>query len=317
MSALKMPSDNNFENAVSLETLAKQDLKKTSLSKKGMGRLLFWELIERTRAIMHRKLPDISQYKNTGKGTLLICGGGPSLADELKTIRKLSKKAKVLSCNKTHDYLLKRKIKSDYTCLLDPKEWVKDYVANPVRRTRYLVAGQCHPMVFDKLKNYNVILWHGGVDYYGEEFPTKILQKEFPERAWQTIAGGTTVGLRSVLVGYLLGYRDFRLFGFDSSLREDKAHAYHKPKPYDAREGEVILQSKLGKETFKTNSHMARQCMDFEHMIEKIAGFIKAKRFDPIELKVYGTGLLPSLASGYGLHADPEMNMKWCGRVGA
>ena len=301
-------------SALTLKTLANAPIKQTSLSKKGTGRLLFWELIERTREVMKRNLPDISEYANYSKGTLLICGGAPSLADELKTIRKLSKKAKILSCNKTHDYLLARKIKSDYSCLLDPKEWVADYVQKPHKKCKYLVAGQCHPTVFDNLRSSNVILWHAGVDYYGEEFPTKILSLEYPQRNWQTIAGGTTVGLRSVLVGYLLGYRDFRLFGFDSSLRKDKAHAYSKPKPFDAREGEIMLQSKLGTETFKTNSHMARQCIDFEHMIEKIAGFIKAKKFDPINIKVYGTGLLPSLASGYGLHADSQMNLKWCGK---
>ena len=304
-------------STVTLETLAKTNLKETSLQKKGQGRLLFWEMVERTRKVMKRNLPDIFEYQNTGKGTLLICGGGPSLADELKTIRKLSKKAKILACNKTHDYLIGRKIKPDYACLLDPKEWVKDYVQNPHRKGKYLVAGQCHPKVFDNLKGSEVILWHAGVDYFGEEYPSKILYEEFRNRAWKVVPGPTRVGLRSVLVGYLLGYRDFRLFGFDSSLREDKAHAYSKPKPPDAREGEVALKSKLGKEIFKTNSHMAKQCLDFEALLEKIGELIQMKAFDPINIQVYGEGLLPSLAAGYGLHADADMNLKWCGKEAA
>eukprot|EP01050_Picozoa_sp_SAG11_P004820 SAG11_NODE_318_length_10823_cov_79.807068_3_plen_311_part_00 len=309
--------EDSVVSAVSLETLAKTPLNKTSLQKKGTGRLLFWELIERTRNIMQRNLPDISYLKNYSKGTLLVCGGAPSLANELKTIKKLTKTSKVLTCNKTHDYFLKHKIVSDYCCLLDPKEWVADYVKKRHKKTKYLVAGQCHPKVFDKLKKANVVLWHAGVDYYGEEYPTKILANEFSDKDWQIIAGGTTVGLRSILVGYLMGYRDFRLFGFDSSLTDDKAHAYDKPKPYDAKEGEIMLQSKLGNEKFLTNSHMAKQCLDFEHMLEKIGGFIRTKKFDPINIQVYGTGLLPSLAAGYGLHSDPKMNMKWCGREAA
>ena len=304
-------------SAVTLETLAKTSLQETSLSKKSSGRLLFWEMIERTRHVMTRRLPDLSQFERSEKGTLLICGGGPSLADDLKTIRKMHKKAKILACNKTHDWLMGKRIKPDYACLLDPKEWVADYIKKPHRKGRYLVAGQCHPKVFDNLSKQSVILWHAGVDYYGEEWPTKILSKEYPRRFWKTVAGGTTVGLRSILVGYLLGFRDFRLFGFDSSLRADKAHAYNKPKPYDAREGDVILQSIRGKETFKTNSHMAKQCLDFEHMLEKIGKMMKAKQFEAVNITVHGSGLLPSLASGYGLHADPEMNLKWCGRVAA
>ena len=304
-------------SALTIETLAKTPLKETSLQKKGTGRLLFWEMIERTRAIMKRNLPDLVEYQNTEKGTLLICGGGPSLADDLATIRKMSKKAKILACNKTHDYLVARKIKPDYGCLLDPKEWVADYVQKPHKKGKYLVAGQCHPTVFDNLRSSNVILWHAGVDYYGEEYPSKVLYEEFANRTWKVVPGPTTVGLRSLLVGYLLGFRDFRLFGFDSSLRNDKAHAYNKPKPPDAREGDVALQSKLGKEMFKTNSHMAKQCMDFESLLEKIGELIQMKAFDPIKIEVHGTGLLPSLAAGYGLHAKPEINLKWCGKEAA
>ena len=60
-------------STVTLETLAKTNLKETSLQKKGQGRLLFWEMVERTRKVMKRNLPDIFEYQNTGKGTLLIC----------------------------------------------------------------------------------------------------------------------------------------------------------------------------------------------------------------------------------------------------
>ena len=300
-----------------LKTLADHNIRQTNLGKKATGRLPFWELIERTRAVMARELPDISEIENSEKGRLLICGGGPSLNDTLKDIRRLSKKSKILACNKTHDWLLQKGIKSDYGCLLDPKDWVADYIKKPQKKCTYLVANQCHPLVFDHLKKANVVLWNAGVDYYNEEWPTKILRHEYPDRLWKVVPGPTTVGLRAVLVGYLLGFRDFHLFGFDSSLRDNKAHAYAKPKPPDAKEGQIVLQSKIGKEIFLTNSHMAKQCMDFEELLEKIGDFMKRKIFNPVDITVHGSGLLPSLAAGYGLHADTTMNLKWCGKKAA
>jgi len=285
---------------------------------KATGRLPFWELIERTRAVMDRELVDISEIENTGTGKLLICGGGPSLHDTLKTIRKMSKKSKVLGCNKTHDWLLKKGIKPDYACLLDPKDWVADYIKKPHKNCTYLIANQCHPDVFDSLADFNVVLWHAGEDYYNEEWPTKILKQEYQDRIWKVVPGATTVGLRAILVGYLLGYRDFQLFGFDSSLNKDgQAHAYAKPKPPDAKEGQMALQSKIGTEVFTTNSHMAKQCTDFVEMVEKIGDFMERRIFEPVNITVHGSGLLPSLAAGYGLHADKNMNLRWCGKEAA
>ncbi len=300
-----------------LKTLADHSVRQTQLGRKSSGRLLFWEMIERTRSIMARQLPDISQLENSQKGRLLICGGGPSLNDTLKTIKRLGKKGKILACNKTHDWLLHKGITPDYGCLLDPKQWVAEYIQKPQKNTTYLVAGQCHPLVFDALRKANVVLWHAGVDYYTVEWPTEILKNEFANRDWKVVPGPTTVGLRAVLVGYLLGFREFHLFGFDSSLTNNKAHAYAKPKPPDAKEGQIVLQSKVGKETFMTNSHMAKQCMDFEDLLEKIGDFMKRKIFQPIDITVHGSGLLPSLAAGYGLHADDAMNLKWCGQKAA
>ena len=66
-----------------------------------------------------------------------------------------------------------------------------------------------------------------------------------------------------------------------------------------------------------TNSHMARQCLDFEQLLDKIVSFVKVKAFDPVNITVHGKGLLPSLAAGYGIHADKELNLKWCGKEAA
>ena len=94
-------------------------------------------------------------------------------------------------------------------------------------------------------------------------------------------------------------------------------HAYPKPRPTDADEGVVTLTTKKGSFQFFTNSHMSRQALDFEDMCEQIADRVRKRHWEPIDIRVYGQGLLPAYAASIGLHADPLMNQKYCGKEAA
>ncbi len=102
----------------------------------------------------------------------------------------------------------------------------------------------------------------------------------------------------------------------DSSLAANEngelaLHAYPKDPPKDAEYGTVTLHSKAGAFPFKTNSHMARQVLDFEDLIEQIGEHVKKRKWEPIDIRIYGSGLLPAYAASIGLHADPEMCRKY------
>jgi hypothetical protein len=283
----------------------------------GEGRIDFIEYMARVHAAMARDVPSLATLKETQPGgTLLICGGGPSIGDlaQLKKIRALMKKGgKVWAVNKTHDFLLTKGITPWAACLLDPMPWVAGYIQKPQRNTIYAVASQCDAAVFDALKQARVYLWHAGVDYFGQGYPVDVMESTYKGRDWLVIPGPTTVGLRSVLVGYALGFRHFHLFGLDSSMRvandnSSALHAYEKQKPADAAEGWVTLKSKTAKnqttaQRFYTNSHMARQALDFEEMVENIGGMVKRGTMQPITLTVHGDGLIPALADCYGWRA--------------
>ena len=72
----------------------------------------------------------------------------------------------MLAVNKSHDWLLRRGLRCDYATLLDPKDWVADYInldlaAAKVTKKRagkfwappkYLIARQCHDLVLEKFK---------------------------------------------------------------------------------------------------------------------------------------------------------------------
>ncbi|MBL8643419.1 MAG: DUF115 domain-containing protein [Rhodospirillaceae bacterium] len=283
----------------------------------GAGRIDLVEYLSRVHNAMQRDLPSLADLRDSQRGgTLLICGGGPSIGDvvQIKAIRALAKKgAKVWAVNKTHDFLLTKGITPWAACLLDPMPWVAGYIRKPQKNTIYAVASQCDAGVFDALKRANVYVWHAGVDYGGQGYPVSVLEAQYPGRDWLVVPGPTTVGLRSVLVGYALGFRHFHLFGLDSSMRvatgnadqaAAKLHAYAKPKPADAPEGWVTLRASGADRNFFTNAHMARQALDFEETVENIGAMVKSGAMEPMTLAVHGEGLLPTLAGCYGWHVD-------------
>ena len=54
------------------------------------------------------------------------------------------------------------------------------------------------------------------------------------------IGGGTSVGLRTIFLGYVLGYRTFHLHGNDASFRGLETHAY-----WDRRWGDWVERSSI------------------------------------------------------------------------
>ena len=167
----------------------------------------------------------------TRPATLIIAAGGPSLANNLGELRKLVKRgAKVIAVNKTHDYLVKRGIPVDYAALLDPKDWVADYIdptlkeSRSVRKemgrgwvdTKYLIASQCHDLTINKFKRRkDSYLYHAAAGL-GEK---DVLKNEFKGQPWICITGGSVIGLRAINLGYGLGFRKFHTFGLDGSAR--------------------------------------------------------------------------------------------------
>lgn len=294
------------------------------------GRLLYWEYADRTRKSMKWDIRSLAYLRNQWHGrALIICGGGPSLRADLPKIRELQRQGGyVLTVNKTHDYFLNLPDEMGGPIIpwahmmLDPMPWVGSYVAKPHPHVKYFIASSCDPMVSRRLKfnGGEVYLYHAGADFYGAEMPTPILRGEFPNKPWLVVVGPTTVSLRAVVLGYELGFRPFHLFGVDSSMAqvggadgEMKLHAYPKDRPTDADEGFVSLNTPGGKYEYFTNSHMSRQALDFQDLIESIGERVTKGIWEMIDVRVYGRGLLPAYAATIGLHGEHEQNVEYGG----
>lgn len=279
------------------------------LLESGGGRIDRAEVRRRAGLAMARGLPTFQACIARAK-TWAIVGGGPSISRSIGAIRTLKRQgANVISVNKSHDWLLEQGIVPWGHVLLDPKEWVAGYVRRPRKDVRYFLASQCHDDTFDALKDYPVFLWHAGQDFAEGPEPNCYLRECWPRDPWFVVPGGTTVGLRAVQLGHALGAERFHLFGFDSSRAGGRLHAYMKDEAVDAESGTLALRFRGKKYVFDTNSHMARQQMDFDKFIEDMpkhfaAGALRRE----FALTVHGEGLLPFFAAMIGLHADPLCN---------
>jgi hypothetical protein len=277
--------------------------------KAGGGRIDRDEVRRRAGAAMMRSLPTFRDCAQASR-TWAIVGGGPSITGEIAAIRALKRQgAVIVSVNKSHDWLLEQGIVPWGHVLLDPKAWVAGYVQRPRKDVRYFVASQCHDETFEALKGYPVFLWHAGQDFDDGPEPNTYLREKWPRRPWFVVPGATTVGLRGVQLGHVMGADRFHLFGLDSSRADGRMHAYAKDEAPDAPSGTLALKYRGRKYVFDTNAHMARQQMDFDKFIEDLpanraAGLVRGA----FELTVHGRGLLPFFAAMIGLHADPACN---------
>lgn len=279
------------------------------------GRIDRDEVRARCGRAMQRNLPTDMHCINTSRQWAVI-GGGPSINGEVHTIRRLKRAGvNIVTVNKSHDWALEHGIVPWAQILLDPKEWVADYVKRPRKDVRYFVSSQCHDSVFDRLKDYPVFLWHAGQDFEdGNREPDNFLREHYPAAkgySWRVVPGPTTVGLRAMFLGHNMipGADVFHMLGMDSSGDGQRMHGYDKPPPPDSRPGDELVLHNGRVFKFPTNTHMSRQFQDFRDLMDKLKGHYEAKRIrKSFRMKFYGSGLLPFYAAKLGLHAEPECN---------
>lgn len=221
-----------------------------------------------------RDVPGIKEQRPRDR-PLVIVAGGPSMASNLPWIfKQQAEGAIVWALNGAHDYLIDRGIVPDAMVMLDSRaECVDAFLSRPRSWVTYLIATQCDPAAFERLADFHVMKWTGW--YWGVE----TLDKHW-------IGGGATVGLKALALAYVRGYRDIRLFGYDSSYTDDgRDHAYPQPMNANDLRVDVVVRGRK----FVAARWMVKQVTEFLAMSAVLtrAG---------CEIRVYGDGLLPHAA---------------------
>jgi len=153
---------------------------------------------------------------------VVIVGGGPSIKDEIETIRAFAEAgAYVLAVNAASKFLSANGITVDAQFILDPQQATSTLVDR--RAKDHLFASQVHPDTMDAVPRATVVhLLTEGIE--------TCLPKDRLERGdFAVIGGGVSGGNSAICAAYALGYRNIHLFGLDSSHADDKSHAYPQP----------------------------------------------------------------------------------------
>ena len=206
-------------------------------------------------------------------GIAVLCGSGPSLEDHLEEIKEWqSKGAKVFAMNGAASYLHTFGIVPDYQVIIDARKETADLVG-PAKE--HLFGSQVHPECFEKMPTARV--WHLQIGNIEDHFP------EYDD-GYVLIGGAASVGNTATCLAYAMGYRNLQIYGYDSSFRDDKSHAFHQK----MNDGDPRAWVKFCGKDYLTSLTMKLQA-------EKFQATARALKHGGCHIEVHGTGLLPDM----------------------
>lgn len=219
--------------------------------------------LEHLKGAMARGLPMIEGPSPVvRRETLVICGNGPSLARSTGELKRLAKAGhKIVACNNAYEFLKRRGVPVWAQAAMDASPNTARYFEHrdPIG---YILCSLCHPDVFDAVKGRQVLLWH---TQHSDECDRAAFEA-FPGQPIYVIAGGCTIALRMIHVGYTMGFRAFRLFGVDSCFEGDRQYAA----PRHVYEG--VIKTRIGGpggKEFQTSPQMQEQVLSFQQLIKR------------------------------------------------
>lgn len=259
------------------------------------------ELERRTETILKLGLPGLHEMADLYRGQrALICGSGPSANADYVSERQASG-ARVFAVNTSHDWLIERGVTPDFAVMLDPNRRCADYMT-PNRRVTYILSTGCDKATWIRFLSLGI----RPLSFVPIMTDTnaETIAAAYPGRDICLIAGGTTVGMRTVHVCGWMGFQEIELHGFDSCYApgfdgSTKTGLYAKDKPstyHDARE--ITLASQKTGECFTciSNGAMARQIISFQALNTQLPDAEVHGRVGQIRILVSGDGAIPWMA---------------------
>lgn len=227
---------------------------------------------------IRRPLPQVQPHDIQQAPIGLICGG-PSLMFHLDEIKERSANGlKLVSVNGSHDWLLTNGMYPSAHVMVDSRPSNARFVKNYDKRTKYLIASQCHPRVFETLENAEVYVWHAGITAADRA----VLEQHYLGNFFVT-PGGSTVALRALSVLRMLGFINIEIWGMDSCVMDGRHHAYEMPENNGIRCAKLTV----GDKDFWCEPWMHSQAEEFLNL-SKFLG-------DELNIIVHGDGLIAHL----------------------
>lgn len=239
--------------------------------------------LEHIKQALGRGLEEFGPSQPHDKEVAII-GSGPSVKKQIGKIKRLKEEGvMILAVKAAHDFLIKKGVVPHAALAVDPQDHIwkcfqKKLPKGEVERPAYLIASQCHPSTFDYLEDQRIILWHLLATSSAEFLSGRI-----------QIGGGSTSGSRGVVLAYMMGFRKFHLFGFDSCLEPGK-NPDNMLRKIDGQkwgsETEKIMELVCEGKTFYADPAMAAQANEIQQVFAMLEG---------AQIKAYGKGLIQTV----------------------
>lgn len=236
-------------------------------------------LLKNIKHNIKRQIPQLKPHEPTTAHVALV-GGGWSLNETYEELRALYfAGVKIVALNGSAKWLMERNLKPWMHVMLDARPDNAEFVREPVPGCKYFLASQCDPSVFNMVEGRDVTIFHGITEDADVEI--KRLNAYYKER-WTRVPTAGSVGLTSIFVLRILGYKYQHLFGIDSCYQPD-THKHHSfSQPLNDNEGTAVF--KIGGREFECSAWQASQAKSFIDLLS-VHG-------EQINLEVYGDGML-------------------------
>lgn len=191
--------------------------------------------------------PILSHQKPENAGHAVIVGGAPSIKNFIYDLKgRQGDGQQIVALNNSWDWLEKNGIPVNYHVMLDARAENENFIPKS-EAIQKLYATQCHPNVTRRAD----CLWNALI------LDIVPIFDKTNNMFW--IGAGTTVGVRAIFLLYVMGYRAFHIYGFDSCYEGENGHAYEQM----LNAGERIIDVEICGRKFKAAGWMITQMHDF------------------------------------------------------
>lgn len=163
---------------------------------------------------LRHRLPKLWPVPIDEEASLSVACYGPSLADTWESLKR-----PIIAVSGAHDFLIERGIVPDFYACMDPRTTALPHFLKPHPEVRYLMASVCHPFTWSILRGFDVKVYHvvSGANTYAW------VQAHDPRSL--LVVAGSSVGLGSLQLGGVLGFRHFEIHGMDGCWHGERRHA--------------------------------------------------------------------------------------------
>ena len=153
----------------------------------------------------------------------IVVGAGPSLDNDIETLKKEKENIFIISCDAALPVLAKHEITPNIIVITDhSKRQVGNFTGLDIRKSFVFIASVCHPLTFDEMRRaYGRPLWYNMADR-GSTSLTSIARLVGKKGA---LIPGVLTSACAMQAAFWLGFKNVAFIGHDLSYPDNKGYS--------------------------------------------------------------------------------------------